>query len=219
MTDLLGEIDDVLTAARENREQRLVNAETVPTGIDAFDQPNGGLPAGSRNVITTDTSAEHHRSGAVDTAVAEFVASAIDAGWAVSLSPTATLDRALLSDALERVANVSLVDALSSDRLFVLDLFGSWTYEENVIDVTSQGLEEANATVDARRERPLVIVGNIAGELDLMGERAVRENTYENDGDVLGDDDLVCNVIDEAVVPERLTSFYTGAADRHCRIE
>ena len=218
-TDLLAEVDDVLTAARADREQRLADAETVPTGIDAFDREAGGLPAGSRNVIATDTSDERVENRSVDTAVAEFVASAIDAGWAVSLSPTATLDRERLSAVVERSAGVTVTDALSSDRLFVLDLFGSWTHSENVIDVTSHGLDEANARVDGARDRPLLVIGNIAGEMDLMGEQAVRENTYENDGSVLDDDDLVCNVIDETAVPDQLTSFYVSAADRHCRIE
>jgi hypothetical protein len=146
-------------------------------------------------------------------------AAAIDAGWAVSLSPTATLDRRTLDSALSTTADVTLADALASDRLFVLDLFGSWDHGENVIDVTTHGLDSANSRVDARRDRPLFVIGNIAGELDLMGEEAVRENTYENDGDVLSDDDLVVNVIDEATVPDQLTSFYVGAADRSCRLD
>ena len=216
MTDLLGEIDDVLSAARATREQRLASAEAVPTGIDGFDASDGGLPAGSRNVLVDATG--DGGSDTTDTAVAEFAASAIDAGWAVSLSPTATLDRGHLSRVIERTADVALTDVLASDRLFVLDLYGTWTHSENVIDVTTQGLDGANARVDARRDRPLLVIGNIAGELALMGEQAVRENTYENDGDVLGEDDLVCNVIDEATVPAQLASFYVGAADRHCRL-
>ena len=118
----------------------------------------------------------------------------------------------------DRSLNVTLDDALASDRLFVLDLFGSWRHEENVLDVAARGLDEANARVDARRDRPLMVVGNIAGELHLMGEQAVRENTYENDGNVLSDEDLVLNVVDEATVPDQLAAFYVGAADHHCRL-
>ena len=216
-TDLLAEIDDVLSAAREGREARLSEAETVPTGLDDFDR-NGGLPAGSRSVITADTSEGGLSSQAVDKAVATCCAAAIDAGWAVSLSPTATMDRRTLASALSATAEVTLTDALASDRLFVLDLFGSWDAGENVIDVTTRGLDAANARVDTKRDRPLFVIGNIAGELDLMGEQAVRENTYENDGDVLSDDDLVVNVVDRSTVPDQLTSFYVGAADRHCEL-
>jgi len=218
-TDMLGEIDDVLSAARESREQRLAAGETVPTGIGAFDRQTGGLPAGSRNVITADTADERSQPSGVDTAVAEFVATAIDAGWAVSLSPTETLDRRQLATVLEQSVNVTLADALATDRLFVLDLFGSWSHGENVMDVTRHGLAEANSRVDAKRDRPLLVIGNIAGELALMGEQAVRENTYENDGDVLSEDDLVCNVIEKSVVSDQLTSFYVGAADRHCHLD
>ena len=216
-TDLLAEVDDVLSAAREGREARLRAAETIPTGLDEFDR-NGGLPAGSRSVITADTDESAVGEAGVDKAVATCCAAAIDAGWAVSLSPTATMDRRTLASALTATAEVTMADALASNRLFVLDLFGSWEAGENVIDVTTHGLDAANARVDSKRDRPLFVIGNIAGELDLMGEHAVRENTYENDGDVLSDDDLVVNIVDRAVVPDQLTSFYVGAADRRCEL-
>ena len=216
-TDLLAEIDGVLSAAREGREARLREAETVPTGLDDFDH-NGGLPAGSRSVITVEAGGGGISEQAVDRAVATCCAAAIDAGWAVSLSPTATMDRRTLASALSATAEVTLTDALAGNRLFVLDLFGSWEAGENVINVPTRGLDEANARVDTKRDRPLFVIGNIAGEVDLMGEHAVRENTYENDGDVLSDDDLVVNVIDTATVPDQLTSFYLGAADRCCEL-
>jgi len=88
-----------------------------------------------------------------------------------------------------------------------------------VIDVTESSLSRANGQVDAKRDRPVVVIGNIAGELDLMGEQAVRENTYANDGDTLSDEDLVVNVVDETTVPQQLQSFYVGAADNTCRLD
>ena len=217
MTDLLGEIDDALSTARQHRDRRLGEADRVPTGIDDFDRDDG-LPAGSRDVILTETDGSAAAETAVDEAVAGFAAAAIDAGWAVSLSPTASLDRSTLRTVLQREAGVTLDDAFASNRLFVLDLFGSWRSEENVIDVTESSLSRANSQVDAKRDRPCVVIGNIAGELDLMGEAAVRENTYDNDGETLSDEDLVVNVVDESAVPHQLQSFYVGAADNTCRL-
>ena len=215
-TELLGEIDGALSTARSHRDERLRQAETVPTGIREFDS-TGGLPAGSRNVLSADRT-DSRAESTVDKAVAGLCAAAIDAGWAVSLSPTATLDRGRLGSVLKREAGVTLDDALASNRLFVLDLFGSWRPAENVIDVTTSNLSRANEQVDRKRERPCVVIGNIAGELDLMGEQAVRENTYNNDGETLSDEDLVINVVDESTVPAQLVSFYTGAADNSCRL-
>jgi predicted nucleic acid-binding Zn-ribbon protein len=217
-TDLLTEIDDALSSVRRRREARLEAAQTVPTGIDGFDA-DGGLPAGSRSVIVTDTTDDPALERTVAGAVAECCATAIDAGWAVSLSPPPALDRSTLADALRRHAGVTATDALAGDRLFMLDLFGSWSADDNVIDVTETGLERANEQVDAARDRSLFVIGTIAGECELMGEAAARETAYENDGDVLGDDDLVLNVVDEASVSAQLRSFYVGAADRSCRIE
>ena len=217
-TDLLTELDDALSSVRRRREARLKAAQTVPTGIDGFDA-DGGLPAGSRSVIVTDTTDDPALERTVAGAVAECCATAIDAGWAVSLSPPPALDRSTLADALRRHAGVTATDALAGDRLFMLDLFGSWSADDNVIDVTETGLERANEQVDAARDRSLFVIGTIAGECELMGEAAARETAYENDGDVLGDDDLVLNVVDEASVSAQLRSFYVGAADRSCRIE
>jgi len=213
-TDLLGEIDDALAAARRGRDRRLDRAARVPTGIDSFDG-DGGLPVGSRSVVAADPDGT---AQTVDKAVSGLCAAAIDAGRAVSLSPTRTLDQTTLDQALRRDAGVTLSDALATDRLFVLDLFGTWADEENVIDVTTTGLGRANDRVDAARDRPCVVIGNIAGELDLMGEQAVRENTYANDGETLDDSDLVVNVVDEEAVPAQLQSFYRGAADRVCQV-
>ena len=215
-TELLGEIDDALSTARSHREARLSQSETVPTGINELDT-TGGLPAGSRNVLTAERT-DSRTESTVDEAVAGLCAAAIEAGWAVSLSPTETLDRSTLASVLQREAGVTLDDALASNRLFVLDLFGSWRPTDNVIDVTTTSLSRANEQVDRKRDRPCVVVGNIAGELDLMGEQAVRENTYNNDGETLSDEDLVINVVDETTVPTQLASFYTGAADNSCRL-
>ncbi len=216
-TDLLGEIDDALSTARTQREQRLSQAPTVPTGIDMLDA-TGGLPAGSRNVLAAERT-DSRTESTVDEAVAGLCAAAIDAGWAVSLSPTATLGRSTLASVLDRETGVRLDDALASNRLFVLDLFGSWRPTENVIDITDTGLSRANEQVDRKRDRPCVVVGNIAGELELMGEAAVRENTYNNDGETLSESDLVVNVVDETTVPAQLASFYAGAADNTCRLD
>lgn len=217
-TAMLSEIDTALSSARSQRDERLRNAPAVPTGIAEFDAQTGGLPGGSRSVITTDTTGDNGLGSALDEAIARCCANAIDAGWAVSLSPTATLDRSTLAAVLSREVGITLTDALASNRLFVLDLFGSWTDGENIIDVTTHGLAQANGRVDARRDRPLFVIGNIAGELDLMGEQAVRETTYNNDGDVLSSDDLVLNVVDAAAVPTQLASFYEGAADQQCQL-
>ena len=227
-TDLLEEIDDALSSARRQRDERLARAPRIPTGIDDFDD-DGGLPAGSRNVLLADRggagdiaaggAANRTAADAIDDAVAGICAAALEAGWAVSLSPTTTLDRATLRSVLRRDAGVTLTDALATDRLFVLDLFGTWESEENVIDVTTTTLSRANDRIAAERDRPCVVIGNIAGELDLMGEAAVRENTYANDGDTLGDDDLVVNVVDESAVPDQLQSFYRGAADGVSRVD
>ncbi len=216
-TDLLGEIDDALSTARSHRDERLQNAPTVPTGIDAFDT-TGGLPAGSRNVIMAKSASQRDKT-AVDETIARLCALAIDAGWAVSLSPTPSLDRPTLQTVLKQEAGVTVTDALESNRLFVLDLYGTWQTETNVIDVTTQGLSKANNQVDTNSDRSVVVIGNIEGELNLMGEQAVRENTYTNDGETLSDDDLVVNVVEETAIPQQLQSFYIGAADHSNRLD
>lgn len=208
-TAMLGEVESALEVATRPRKRRLADGERIPTGIEPIDDLcGGGLIQGSRGVIRS-TEATDEEVGDV---VAMTTVAALAAGYAVSLSPPEGLDRRTLSRAL-REAGVRIRAALSEDRLFVLDLYGTWESEENVFDCTGRSLGAVNERVDARRDRPLLVIGNIAGEIHAFGEGAAREAAYDNDGGVLAAEDTVVNVL-EGSVPTRIASFYVGAADQ-----
>ena len=64
-----------------------------------------------------------------------------------------------------------------------------------------------------------MVVGNIAGEIAVLGERQARAARYENDDSVFTATDTVVNVVDESTVPNSLAAFYVGAADQVFRVE
>ncbi|NGM71139.1 methyl-accepting chemotaxis protein [Natronolimnobius sp. AArcel1] len=215
-TDMIAEVDRTLEAATESRRDQLAAEPSVPTAIDAIDDVSGGFPRGGRGVV--DATAE--TTARVDDVLASTVTAAIAAGYDVSLSPTASLERRTLRDAFrERDTDHTLETALEADRLFVIDLFDAWTGEsENVFGVENRSLGSVNECIDRQRERPLLVIGNIAGECHAFGEQATRKTTYDNDGGMLEATDTVVNVIDEDV-PATLAQFYRGAADQLVRID
>jgi hypothetical protein len=93
-------------------------------------------------------------------------------------------------------------------------MFGDWASEHNVFDVDARSLADVNRTTATRRERPLLVVGNIAGEIALLGEERARQARYENDSTVFDPADTVCNVVDRRTVDESFGAFYAGAADQ-----
>jgi uncharacterized protein YoxC len=180
--------------------------DTVPTGIDPVDDLAGGLVEGGRAVL------RYERADVADL-VAGLCGAALSAGYAVSLTPPPGLDRRTLAGALS-TAGVDLGDALAGDRLFVLDAFDDWREEYNLFDLGTASLSAVNERTDARRESPLVVVGNVAGEIRVLGEGAAREARYENDAGVFGARDTVLNVVDDGRVDDSFAAFYAGAADQ-----
>ncbi|CAI48912.1 transducer protein Htr34 [Natronomonas pharaonis DSM 2160] len=204
-TDMLAEIGDALSAAAATGTAG--TGRQLSTGVNDLDAAcDGGLVDGGRLVL-------EHDDGAADGLIAQLCAAALESGRAVSLTPTATLDRETLSTALSSVGR-TLETELREDRLFVLDAFGGWGDSRNVFDLGAESLGEVNRTTDERRSEPLFVVGNIAGEIEVLGEAAARKARYENDGSVLEETDTVLNVIDTATVDDQFGAFYVGAADQ-----
>ncbi|MFC7026949.1 methyl-accepting chemotaxis protein [Halomicroarcula sp. GCM10025324] len=207
------DIDDVLAAADVDRRARLADAPTLETGIAGLDTLcDGGLVVGGQAVL------QYGAGTPVDHFLSQLCASAVASGLAVSLTPTPTLDRERLAAAFD-ATDVPLRRAMADDRLFVLDMFGTWREERNVFDIGRTSLSAANETTDARREVPLLVVGNIEGEVETAGEQAAREARYENDDGVFEATDTVLNVVATGAVPETLAAFYAGAADQELVLE
>ncbi|WP_254272855.1 methyl-accepting chemotaxis protein [Haloarcula marina] len=207
-TAMLGEIDDVLSTADADRRAKLADAPTLELGVPGLnDLCGGGFVVGGQAVI------RYGEGASVDGLLAQLTATTVAAGRAVSLTATPTLDRSTLSTAFE-ATDLSLTEALAEDRLFVLDMFGTWSDEYNVFDLGRTTLGAVNETTVARRDAPLLVVGNIEGEMETVGEQAAREARYENDDGVFDARDTVLNVISDTAVPETLAAFYAGAADQ-----
>ena len=209
-TAMLGEIEDALDAATPTLA--VEDIDRIPTGTETIDEvTSGGLLVGGRSVLRYETVP-------VDDIVARLCGAALAAGFAVSVTPTPSLERLTLSEGCQ-AAGSSLRDALSEDRLFVLDMFDTWRSARNVFDVGASSLGEVNETTAERRNRPLLIVGNIAGEIAVLGEEQARAARYENDSGVFEPSDTVCNVVDDGTLDDAFAAFYAGAADQVLRVD
>lgn len=211
-TDMLREIETALATVKSGTDG--TDGRRIETGVPAIDSSDGGLVQGGQSVL------QYDGKSAVDRVIGELCARAIAGGQAVSLTPTPTLDRQSLAAAFRRVSDSITVDrALEADRLFVLDAFDTWEAHRNVFDLRRMDLGTANEQTAARRSQPLVIIGNIAGEISVLGEKAARAARYENDESVFETGDTVLNVIDETAVDEVFAAFYVGSADQVVRIQ
>ncbi|WP_324664924.1 methyl-accepting chemotaxis protein [Haloarcula sediminis] len=207
-TAMLGEIDGLLGDIDADRRAGLAERPRLATGVPGLDDCcGGGLVVGGQAVL------RYGPEASVDGALAQLCATTVAAGTGVSLMPTPTLDRETLASAF-RGTDYSLTDALADDRLFILDAFGGWRDEYNVFDIERQSLAAVNETTVERRNAPLLVVGNIEGEVATVGEQAAREARYENDDGVFAAQDTVLNVIADDSVPETLSAFYVGSADQ-----
>lgn len=207
-TAMLGEIDDVLSTIDADGRAEFAERERLETGIPGLDETcGGGLAAGGQAVL------RYEPETAIDGAIAQLCATTIAAGKAVSLTPPPSLDRSTLASALA-ATDYAIDDALTDDRLFIIDMFGSWEKEYNVFTLDNNSLSSVNERTVDRRDAPLLVIGNIEGEVDTVGEQAAREARYENDGGVFQPGDTVLNVVATAAVPETLAVFYAGSADQ-----
>ncbi|ELZ29328.1 MCP domain-containing signal transducer [Halosimplex carlsbadense 2-9-1] len=207
-TEMLAEVEEALESAAGSRERELAEAVRIPTGIDGVDALcDGGIPQGGRAVV------RHDGAGPVGRLLAQLCAAAIADERAVSLSAPPGLDRATLDAALDAVGT-GVDEALATDRLFVLDMFDDWGAGRNVFDLDRRSLSDVNERTADRRDRPLLVVGNVAGEIEVLGERAARAARYDNDDGVLESTDTVVNVVDDASVSDSFAAFYAGAADQ-----
>jgi uncharacterized protein YoxC len=204
-TAMLREVEDALGGAGHTEGNR-----TVPTGLGVIDDHCGGLVEGGQSVLESDGTP-------VDDVLSQVVVAALGDSRAVSLTPTPTLTQETLAAAFEGTAD-SLDAALGEDRLFVLDAFDTWGRGPNVFDLQARSLGEVNRETDRRRDAPLLIIGNIAGEIEVLGEEAARAARYENDGSVFEDTDTVLNVIDGETVEDAFGAFYVGATDQVLRV-
>jgi hypothetical protein len=206
-TAMLREVEEALSTVGTTR----TDARTLPTDIDAVDDRCGGLIEGGQSVL-------HTEGTAVADLVARVVVAALTDGRAVSLTPTRTLTRTTLEAAFDGTDD-SLDAAMRDDRLFVLDAFDTWADAPNVFDLTERSLGDVNAETDRRRDAPLLVVGNVAGEIAVLGEKRARAARYENDESVFGETDTVLNVIDGETVDDPFGAFYAGAADQVFHVE
>ena len=206
-TAMLREVEDALSTVQTTR----ADAPTLPTGIAAVDDRCGGLIEGGQSVIQFD-------GVAVDDLIARTVATALADGRAVSLTPTRGLTRATLEAAFDDTDD-SFTSAVRDDRLFVLDAFDEWEDGPNVFDLTERSLGEINEETDRRRDATLLVVGNVAGEIAVLGEEQARAARYENDEGVFTEADTVLNVVDDGTVGDSFSAFYAGAADQVIRVD
>lgn len=206
-TKMLKEIENTLSTISTTDSG---SRQRLQSNNERLDSVSGGLILGGTGVLLYDGEMD-----SVANEIADLTSSAIASGLSVSITPPPELSNAVLARSLNRFSNsMTIRELLSEDRLFVLDAFNSWRNDRNVFDLSKSSLQEANERTQQRRDNKLLVIGNIRGEIEVLGQKEARQTRYSNDEGFLNPDDSVLNVIDTSWVDDQFASFYTGAADQ-----
>lgn len=201
--------------------------ETVPSGIDGLDPLcGGGFVRGGTTVLEHDGRAD--ALGIVSNAIVERIRE----GEAIVLLPPANLPPEKLDRVLTR--RVGSVDQLlASDRLFVLDLVGTWRDRSpNVYTLSKSSLLRTqvlksvkpllsgvlryvfNRMNEGRAGRPATAITYTEALLQEFDPMDVRRIHYWGKETLLGERDTVLFVQNPGVMSEELSEFFVYDADQ-----
>lgn len=181
----------------------------VSIGIPGLDElAGGGVVTGSSALITHDGRVP---LGPLLTAI---IASLHDRGYAVTLLPTMDLRPARLQGMLAG-HGIDMPELLRAGELYIVDFTGAWdTAESNVYGATDDRtqlegvLREVDELTEGRRAT-LASADNLAHTLGTKDVRALR---YYQEGQLLGDDDVLFYVQNPTVLTDQDAAFFVDTA-------
>lgn len=180
-----------------------------PTGVPGLDGLcGGGLVQGDGTLLRHDGRAE------LGVLLAALLARAVRDGFAVELVPTLDLRARRLRDLLAGY-DASLSELLDADRLFVLDVIGSWPAGRTNVFAGGDEEDELKAKLRGiadRTDRPHLRVVNADAMVHTLGPAGARELRYFQETDLLGDGDVLLHVQNPDVVRDEMAALYQQAA-------
>jgi KaiC/GvpD/RAD55 family RecA-like ATPase len=219
-------LDGVKVLPRDDRN-RLLQVETVSTGIPGLDTlTGGGYPLGNSAVLECDG-----RSSANAT-VASGVVTALDTGRAVVLFPPPNVTPEWVRERISSL-NWTLRELLDEDRLFVIDWSSTWEIDHrNVFGVhltgffdivakwkpyLTQKLLRTYRALSQRRDVPLTAFVYTETMLQDFAPSDVRFQYNWARANILNDDDNVVFVHNPQSMGESLAQFYVHDAEQVLR--
>jgi hypothetical protein len=184
-------------------------------GIEGLDNLCGGGLATGAGVLF-----EHDGHANMTALFGAMMHTALDRGYSIVLVPTIRMRpdsvRTILSGHDE-----SLEDLLAEGRLFVIDMIGAWDETAENVFGARESSTGVRSVLDAIAERagdtPRFSLINADAMVNTMGPDDARAVRYAQEAHWLRPDDLLVHVHNPNVTNEKITGFYTNAAEQVLR--
>jgi KaiC/GvpD/RAD55 family RecA-like ATPase len=197
--------------SRRSQPPALKNHTHRPIGIDGLDQLCGGGVVRGAGVLL-----EHDGRANLSALYSTLLSGAFEAGDVVTLVPSIELRESHVETILES-RGFDLESLLNDDRLFVVDLVGTWDSEhDNVyrpgrtVDALEGTLSRIADVSDGRR----FSMFSADAVAQTLGEAGAREVRYFEESTLLDDGDTLLHVLDPSVHEGPIGPFYRNAAEQ-----
>lgn len=201
---------NVLSRTQPTTEVTERMATSIP-GLDTL--LGGGVVRGATAVLV------HDGRAAIDKMLAAFYYNQVCAGTRLVLIPhvTTTSTRA---GAVVREFGTTLESLLDSGSMVVVDVHDAWNIDhENVVtpDLTREKpIQTVLSDVRTRGDdAPILVSKNLTALHQVVDTASLRNLRYWMEGEFLGPEDVVVDVVNERSLDEQLVEFYVDAA-RQC---
>lgn len=198
--------------SRRSQPPELKTHKHTSIGIDGLDSLCGGGLATGTGVLL-----EHDGYANMTALFGAMMHAALDKGYSTVLVPTIRMRPDSVRTILEG-HDESLDDLLDDDRLFVIDMIGAWDETAENVFGARESATGVRSILDAIAERagdsPRFSLINADAMVNTLGVEDARAVRYAQEAHWLRSDDLLVHVHNPNVTGDRITGFYTNAAEQ-----
>jgi KaiC/GvpD/RAD55 family RecA-like ATPase len=201
-----------LSPKRRSQPPALKQHEHVSVGVDGLDKLCGGGIVRGGTVLL-----QHDGHANLASILGSFVSKAVSDDYTLVLLPTTHLTPARVGSVLEE-KDVSVKRLLKNDRLFVLDMTGSWSEfadSDNVREATDDVGDVVSffRSANGTGETGTFAIAKTGTAVHRLGPGGARELQHFQEIET-GEEDVVVNVHNPSVTDSRISGFFVDAAEQ-----
>ncbi|MFP4188844.1 MAG: ATPase domain-containing protein [Halobacteriales archaeon] len=201
-----------LSPKRRSQPPALKQHKHLSVGVDGLDRLCGGGIVRGGTVLL-----QHDGHANLASILGSFVSTAVEKDYTLVLLPTTHLTPMRVGSVLEE-KDVSVGELLGDDRLFVLDMTGSWSEfsdSDNVREATDDVGDVVSffRNADGSGEAGTFAIAKTGTAVHRLGPGGARELQHFQEIET-GSEDVVVNVHNPAVTDSRISGFFVDAAEQ-----
>jgi circadian clock protein KaiC len=201
-----------LSPKRRSQPPALKQHEHVSVGVEGLDKLCGGGIIRGGTVLL-----KHDGYANLASILGSFVSTAVTCGYTLVLLPTTHLTPARVGSVLEGT-DTSVDELLRDDRLFALDMTGSWSgfaESDNVRGATDDVGDVVSffRNADGGGEAGTFAIAKTGTAVHRLGPGGARELQHFQETET-GEEDVVVNVHNPSVTDSRISGFFVDTAEQ-----